>query len=466
MAHRLSIDRISSSFRDPSGFLFRQNGELYRQVNSVFRENYDHLMASNLYSVLVQKNLLVPHQEIDLQLAATENAYRVLKPQIIPFVSYPYEWTVGQLRKAALLTLEIQKYALAHGMILKDASAFNIQFIGSTPIFVDTLSFEIYNDGDPWIAYRQFCQHFLAPLKLASSVDTRLLELMRRYLDGIPLDLASRLLPKSSWLSLSTLLHIHLHSRSIARHSATDATTKPSKVGGRVKKRNLSALIDNLEGAVRSMSSRSESTEWAQYEAEHGYSDESYQDKKKAISRFINAVKPGTVLDLGANTGDFSRVSAATGAYVVSVDGDTSAVERSFGRLQQEGSKNILPLRMDLTNPSPSQGWAHIEWSSFQNRGPFDLVLALALIHHLAIGNNVPIESILSFLSSLGTTFVIEWVPKTDPQVIRLLRSREDIFSEYSVDCLEKALDNRFRILERHRIVGTERVLYLISQRT
>ena len=177
---------LSSSFRDPSGFLFVEDGSLYRQVNQVYRENYDHLIESGLYDALVSKGLLIPHKEASSDLARTDDAYKVLKPQPVPFISYPYEWCFSQLKDAALLTLQVQKTAIDFGATLKDASAYNVQFVGPKPVLIDTLSFEKYTEGQAWVPYRQFCQHFLAPLALMSCTDVRLSQLSRTYIDGVP----------------------------------------------------------------------------------------------------------------------------------------------------------------------------------------------------------------------------------------------------------------------------------------
>ena len=206
--------QLPSSFRDPSGFLFQQDGIIYRQVNLVCKDNYDHLMDSGLYQALINDNLLIPHEEADIEPLVPERAYRTIKPEVIPFVSYPYEWCFSQLKDAALTTLKVQRKALDFGMSLKDCSAFNIQFRKGRPVFIDTLSFEKYREGQPWVAYRQFCQHFLAPLALMGYKDVRLNQLFRVYIDGLPLDFTSCLLPWRTRLRFSLLSHLHLHARS------------------------------------------------------------------------------------------------------------------------------------------------------------------------------------------------------------------------------------------------------------
>src|SRR6185436_4959816 len=187
--------QLSASFRDPSGFLFSRGGILYRQVNRAYQKEYARLMESGLYEKLVKAGLLIPHVEVDQPPAVEVDALKVIQPDRVPFISYPYEWSFGQLKSAALATLSIQKRALKMGMSLKDASAYNIQFVHGKATLIDTLSFEVYEEGEPWVAYRQFCQHFLAPLALMALKDVRLNQLLRVYIDGVPLDLVSELLP-------------------------------------------------------------------------------------------------------------------------------------------------------------------------------------------------------------------------------------------------------------------------------
>lgn len=457
--------RIGSSFRDPSGFLFTSAGTLYRQVQPVYAPHYEHLRTSGLYEALVGESLLVPHVEVGLDLAAEPGAFRVIRPERIPIVSLPYEWCFGQLRAAALLTLRVQQVAIQHNAVLKDASAFNVQFRGTTPVFIDTLSFERLEEGKPWTAYRQFCQHFLAPLALQALADVRLRDLLRSNLDGVPLDLASRLLPRQTWLRPWALLHIHLHARSIARFASTDPgrRTTSRSGSGRVSLAGLNGLIAHLIDAVTALEWKPGDTEWADYEATHGYDATAKSAKREVVERFLKQARPALVFDLGANTGDYSRLARSTGAYVVAIDGDPSAVESAYRRLVAERETGILPLWIDLRNPSPAQGWAHREWPSLEARGPADVVLALALVHHLAIGNNVPLADIAMFLAGLGRRSIVEWVPKQDPQVQRLLASREDVFPGYHEDGFVEAIGKTFRIDERIAVGSTGRILYLLT---
>jgi hypothetical protein len=451
----MPIKNIKSSFRDPSGFLFRKNGVLYRTIAESYKEHYERAQSSGLYQSLTKDGLLIPHKEVEHNGADREDVYKVIAPTQIPFISYPYEWCFSQLKDAALLTLKIQKKALQKSMTLKDASAFNIQFFKGKPILIDTLSFEIYKEGTPWVGYRQFCQHLLAPLVLMSTTDIRLNQLMRIYLDGIPLDLASTLLPKRTYLNLSVALHIHLHAKSQKRYSKKDQ--KPS---WRISREKLIALIDNLEKTVRKTNLKKEDTEWASYYEETNYSAPSFEEKKNIIAEFLESASPKTVWDLGGNTGEFSRLASTKGIETISFDIDPMAVQKNYLEIREKKEERILPLLLDFTNPSPAIGWNNEERMSLQERGPADLIMALALIHHLAISNNTPLAMIAETLSKLCTHLIIEFIPKTDSNVKLLLKTRKDIFPNYTEDGFEKDFTKHFDIKKKKSISGSERLLY------
>ena len=316
--------QLGASFRDPSGFLFVRDGTLYRQVNRVYAENYARLIESDLYEKLVKTRLLIPHTEVDVKPADPDLAFKILQPERVPFISYPYEWSFGQLKDAALATLSIQKRALKAGMSLKDSSAYNIQFYRGKPILVDTLSFEAYREGEPWVAYRQFCQHFLAPLALMASRDVRLGQLLRVYIDGIPLDLASKLLPNRTRWKLGLSSHIHLHARAQARYA--DVTVSEARRGRKMSKQALLGLIESLEATVLGLKWEPVGTEWAEYYDSTNYTEAAFDNKKELISEWLEGLQAKTVWDLGGNTGVFNSQAAGLGAYTVAFDIDPATV--------------------------------------------------------------------------------------------------------------------------------------------
>jgi hypothetical protein len=458
---------LEASFRDPSGFLFTRDGVLYRQVNQIYAEDYARLMDSGLYARLVKAGLLIPHAESGdgqaFQPAEPSIAFRTLRPEMIAFISYPYEWSFGQLKDAALATLSIQKRALKMGMSLKDASAYNIQFHGGKPTLIDTLSFETYKEGEPWVAYRQFCQHFLAPLALMAYRDIRLSQLLRVYIDGIPLDLASTLLPARTRWNLGLATHIHLHASAQKRYSEVAVST--ARGGRKMSKDALLGLIESLQMTIRKLVWRPAGTEWADYYAANNYTDAAFEHKKVLLGDWLSKLEAKTVWDLGANSGIFSRVAVETGAYVVSSDIDPAAVEVNYQLIKEQKEQNLLPLVLDLTNPSPAIGWNNHERDSFLQRGPVDAILALALVHHLAISNNVPLPRVAEFFSNCGEWLIVEFVPKSDSQVQKLLRSRVDIFTEYTKAGFEKAFGQWYTVKESSAIRDSERWLYLMHRK-
>ena len=457
----MKIDgNVPGSFRDPSGFLFFKDGEIYRQVNISYKENYDLLMSSGLYESLKNTNLLIPNVEIDAKNKLSGKAYKVIQPKFIPFVSYPYEWSFSQLKNAALTTLEIQKKSLLFGMSLKDSSAYNIQFRKGRPVLIDSLSFERYCEGEPWVAYRQFCQHFLAPLALMSYKDIRLNQLLRIYIDGIPLDLASSLLPFRTRFKFSLLSHIHLHSKS-QKHFAQKTIKKTNR---KVTKLSLLGIIDSLESTIKKLKWNPKGTEWADYYDDVNYSSDSLEHKQELVAEFLDQINPKKIWDLGANLGMFSRIAAAKGIDVISFDIDPAAVEKNYLECIKKKEEKILPLLIDLTNPSPGIGWENREILSLSERGPVEMVLALALIHHLAISNNLPLNRIASFFCEICSWLVIEFVPKSDSQVQKLLSTRKDIFPDYSQTAFEHEFCEYFDMKSFVKIKNSERILYLMEK--
>jgi len=457
---------IPSSFRDPSGFMFYRNGLAYRQLNLSGKDDYDFFIESGLYESLVNAELLVPHEEICTDIMENDGLYKIIKPKQIPFISYPYEWCFSQFKRAALTTLQIQKMALEFGMSLKDCSAYNIQYAQGKAMFIDTLSFEKYHEGQPWVGYRQFCQHFFAPLVLMSCTDIRLSQLLRVYIDGIPLDLTSRLLPFRTFIAPSILFHIRLHAKSQSYFA--DKADKTVKRGnfkmGLLALRGLRGLLDNLESAVSILKWSPPRTVWADYYQDNNYSSDALSHKKRIVSEFLDTLNPKTVWDLGANTGMFSRIASEKGIQTVAFDFDAAAAEINYCECMRNEEPNLLPLLLDLTNPSPGIGWENRERMSLVERGPADTVLALALIHHLAIFNNLPFSKIAHFFKTICKSLIIEFVPKSDSQVQRLLLVRKDIFVDYTQKAFEEEFGKYFSILKYVKIQDSDRIMYLMQR--
>jgi len=447
-----------ASFRDPSGSLYIQNKRLFRSVRASYAGHYHTLINSGLYATLSSRHLLIAHTE---RPSKTKDVVKVLEPENIDFISYPYEWTLSEYIDAALTTLEIQKISLAYGMTLKDANAYNIQFHHGRPILIDTLSFKTYEEGSSWIAYKQFCMHFLAPILLMANKDVGLNLLMLSHLDGIPLSLASTLLPKTTYLNISVAVHIHLHAffQKNLSGKRIPIAAKP------MSKASFILLLDTLEHMLRNISPKNSSSHWSAYYNTHAYSPEAFRHKTSFIESHLDESKIKTVLDIGSNTGTFSDLCGKLGKQTIAIDNDHSSVDQHYQRCKKTNTPNCLPLVIDITSPSPSIGWENSERSSFIDRGPFDLVLALALIHHLTIVNNIPFDRAAHLLSKLARQLVIEFVPKHDPQVTRLLMNHNDIFISYTKKHFEKVMSRYFSIRQIVTLKDSDRILYSMQNK-
>lgn len=456
------------SFRDPAGFVFSAGGRVYRQVNKAGREDYDLLMSSGLYEALIADGLMVKHTETK-RAGSGKEAYKVLEPEHIPFISYPYEWSFAQLKDAALLTLKIQKLALKHGMILKDASAYNVQFVGKRPVFIDTLSFKKYEPGEAWEGYRQFCEHFLAPLALARYTSYDALKLLRTELEGLTLELATQLLPRRARMKPGLFSHLYLHSASQKKYQNIASEKGNTAVKRRqVSRFALDGIIGGLERSVQRLKSPQNKTEWGEYYTFTNYSDKAFQRKRQLVGDLLDAVKPKpqVVWDMGANNGEFSSLAAERGCYTVAFDIDPLAVERNYlTKADAQMTSGMLPLVQDCVNPSPANGFMGRERESLFERGPADVVLALALVHHLAIGRNLPLPRVAELFASLGKNLIIEFVPKEDSKVQILLASRRDIFPDYDSEHFEAEMNQYFKLTKKQSIPHTKRTLYLYKNK-
>jgi hypothetical protein len=461
------MNSLPSSFRDPSGFVFFHNGSVYRQINNSFAVCFDQFLGSGLYQALTDKGYLIGHEDVtESDVPRQQGCYKIIAPQQLPYISYPYEWSFSQLKDAAMLTLRIQTVALKHGFVLKDASAYNVQFIDGKPIFIDTLSFEPYEEGSPWVAYRQFCQHFLAPLALMAYVDVDLGKLLVTHIDGVPLALASKLLPARTRLSYPLQAHIHLHAKMQSDYA--DAAGESATTKARLSSGGLQAIVESLAAIVRKLAWKPPKTEWGDYYDHTNYSDDSTMRKRELVSKLLSSIgQPLRIVhDLGANTGEYSRIAAEHADLVISQDIDPVAVERNYRQVKASEPHNVLPLLQDLFSPSPAIGWANEERDSFRQRGRCDALMALALVHHLAISNNTPLDRIAKLLAELADWLIIEFVPKSDSQVIRLLETRKDIFPDYTEEGFEQAFGKYFGVEKKDVVAGSDRILYLMRSIT
>ena len=446
--------RIPGSFRDPAGYVFAEGQQLFRRILPAGREDFRRFTGSGLAGKLIEDRQLVPFTPLQEE----KDGSLLLRLETLPFISYPYEWSFGQLRDAGLLTLDLMRKALRHDLILKDASAFNIAFRGSEAVFLDHTSFTVCRENEPWHAYRQFVMHFLAPLMLMKKVDLRCLSLFRNDLGGIPLDLASRLLPWTTRFDPDILFHIHLHARFDRRYSAD---TRERKIPPMPKKR-LENLIRSLQDCLGGLDISAQDTQWAKYYGNTSYSDASFQFKQERTRAFCRELSPHTVCDLGANTGVFSEIAARYAGEVIAADIDPQAVEGLY--VLSRKIRNLHPVLLDLNNPSPDLGVFNEERRSFLSRCRCDLVLGLALIHHLRITGNWTLEQIARLFGAVAPNALVEFVPARDVQVKRLMRGREKIYGDWTLDNLLAAFRRFYSNYEIEPIPDSPRTLIRLQQ--
>ena len=449
-----------ASFRDPSGYIFHENNVIYRMINPLYMPQYTHLMNSGLYEALLKAKLIVSHEEIE-----NSNEGIIIRPEKIPYVSYPYEWCFSQYTDAAIVTLRVQLLALKFGMTLKDSSSYNIQFINGQPKLIDTLSFDNYTET-PWTAYGQFCRHFLAPLLLMAYVDQRLGKIMQTYIDGIPLDLADYIL---CWKGgFTAWQHIKLHAKAVKSYG--EAGKKESEAVKLTLKKSLHvSMISSIMRDIEKLKLKNQITEWGDYYSATNYDETAAKHKENIVKEnLLNILQENSSLlvwDFGANDGRYSRLALEYGADVVAFDIDPVAVERNYIDVRKNKNK-MLPLLLDLTCPSPSIGFANSERRTIDGRGKPKVILMLAVIHHLAISNNLPIDKIAQWLASLCEYLIIEFIPKEDSQVKILLKTRIDIFPDYNIEGFEKAFNKHFSLCNKIEIEQSQRILYLFKNNT
>lgn len=449
-----------ASFRDPDGAIFIYNDFIYRRVNDSVREDFDFFQSSKLYKKLVDDRKIVSFKEVELpECELCAGAYKTLLPEQLPFISYPYEWSFDQVKDSALLTLDIALDALSYNMILKDANPYNIQLVKGEVKHIDSLSFERYEEGKPWVAYRQYCEMFLSILILMSKVDPSFARLLSLELSGMSLNLVNKIVPLRQKIDCGYLLHIWMQSK--AQNFYSQRVSQHREY--RLAKDSLKSLLQNLRSTTAKLTLPNRKSFWYGYYKDNNYTDSSFAEKKEIIEKYIKSLKPKSVWDLGANTGIFSEIASSYADKVIALDNDHDSVNALYNKIRKTPNGNIYPLVADLVNPTPGIGWMNVERGSLISRSDSDLILALALIHHLAIVNNTPFHKISELFSRIGGSLIVEFVDKSDSQVQRLLANREDIFEEYSQQGFEAVFSEQYRIIDKVRFGNRGRVLYFMK---
>lgn len=452
--------RITSSFRDPSGYVFMEDNTVKRVINPIYFEQFKSLTNSGFYNTLFEKKYLIPHKTF------SENQDQIIiEAQKIPFISYPYEWSFLQYKHAALLTLKIQKLCLEHNFTLKDASAFNITFYEGKPVFIDTLSFDFYRENNPWLAYKQFIMHFLGPLVLSNYFGQEYLKTLSCNLEGITLSKLSKLLPFKSYFSPTLLTNIHLLARYDKKYESDKKT-----VNNNLSKASQIKLLDGLYDFIANLSVN-ENTEWDNYYNQINYNDAAYQFKKQFTKEWFLVIEGKTLIDIGGNDGTFSRELKELAKLVIVADVDPNAVEQNYRQILKNKEKNILPIVSDVLNPVANYGFNNEERFSFIDRvkeANLDGCLALAVIHHITLSGNIPFSLSAQFFSKMAPNLLIEFPTREDSWVQFLLDSKREFrnhFDFYNEDNFEKEYTAYFQIVKKIKIDSSERILYSLKRR-
>lgn len=452
------------SFRDPAGRVHRSGDRILRTIGPRAVASYEAARDSGVLKKYVERSVLVdslPLDPADLGLLSDPTVVYVVEHPKIPFISYPYEWSFSLLKKAALHHLDFQLDLLSDGFVLSDATAYNVQFDGHQPVFIDLLSIRPYREGEYWLAHNQFCEQFLNPLLLRAIFGIHHNDWFRGRLEGIPSSAIERMLPLRRKLSIRMIAHVVAPARLQASRERSHTADNIRRPLAKIAYRSLLSQLRNWIAALRPASS---GTLWQDYEEFHSYSQGEDAAKREFVSRFVADAKPEMLWDFGCNAGLHCEIAAKAGARkVIGFDFDHGALDKALARSEHE-NLDFLPLFLDGANPSPSQGWAQMERLGLADRANADCLLALAFIHHLAIGRNVPLDDAVGWLIGFAPRGLIEFVQKDDPTVKEMLALREDIFDRYDESEFLRAVERRARIVGRRRNPENGRLLVVYER--
>ena len=437
-----------SSFRDPSARVFKsKDGRIFRCMSESAISVYRELRSSGLLQQLISEESVVDNWETK-DVKVPDGWSSLVESQALPFISYPYEWSFDMLKDAALLTLDITESAYNHGFTLKDASAFNIVFSGSKPVFIDISSFDAYQEGEPWIAYSQFCDHFLAPLMLMAYKHIPFHPLFRSNLEGISTTkLLTRVLGRSSLCRPGVIIHVKLRSffDRMFENSNTESKGKIAQI--KISKKAILRNINSIRNTILKLHAR-ESSRWLSYTTDNTYNPQMEREKADFISRSVELIKARFLAwDVGSNTGEYSLILASQFRSVVAIDSDHDVINRLYNSMRGTDAKNITPIVLDFMNPSPSQGFAGTERTAFFERAKPDVAVFFAFIHHICLRNNVPLNAFIDLIAKITPHAIVEFVSEDDPMSRNILALKPTRHEGYNLQNFKNIVSNYGKIL-------------------
>lgn len=456
-----SLRLDAGSFRDPESRVFYAGGQVLRALSREGLADYEALASAGL----LDDGHVIPtelaERAPDAAGLLAKDVAAVLRHEPIPFVSYPYEWTFSMLKDAALLQLDLLLAALDHGLILKDSTPYNVQFKGSRAVFIDVGAFERLREGELWVGYRQFCMLYLYPLLLQAVKGASFQSLLRGSIDGIPPAQMRALSSFRDRFRRGFATNVFLLAR-LERHDRGGSADFNREL------RRPGVARELIRANVRKMRKLVARLEWSPpqgislaYGEQNPYTEEDAGHKDDFVRAIVAARSSRLAWDLGCNNGRHSRIAAKGARHVVALDADPATVDLLYRELRDGRDETILPLTMNVADPSPGLGWRGLERRPLLDRGRPDLVLALALVHHVVIGGNVPVTEFVDWLAGTGGGLVLEFPTREDPMVQKLLASkREGLHPDYERDFFERCLRDAFEIRRTEQVASRTRVLY------
>ena len=456
----------AGSFRDPLSRVYVADGEIYRTLNEQGLADFVATAKAPFFKSAIQAGRLIGTRVADPVPGGIPESAQVLRHDLVPYVSYPYEWSFSMLRDAALLHLDLIRDGLVDGIITKDGSSYNVQWIGSRPVFIDVGSFEPTRDGEPWFGYRQFCRLFLYPLLLQAHRNLPFQDWLRGSVDGITPEACLAALRRRDLARRGVFSHVYVHARLEQRLADSDEVAADKLKQSGFTTELITANVDKLHRLISGLRWKQANSEWSGYSDRQHYTGDDLDQKRTFVVDAAAKQHRRIIVDLGCNDGEFSEAVLPHADYVVAVDSDPLVVDLLYRRLSEKGEERILPLTMNLADPSPGLGWRSIERKPFLGRQPVDLVLALALVHHLSISNNVPLTDVIAMFADLGGDLVVEFPTPEDPKVQKLLRNkRAGLHDGYTRKNFEEALALEFDVADTLQLDGGTRWLYFATAR-